>query len=312
LITVVLGEASSAAADILMAGDYAIVYPYSRILCHGIRIRPQSAFTKDQAATYARLMTGRDENFALTLARNCIDRFMFRAMEVLKKALGSKRIESSRPFTVFGLIRMHLAADALLSDKLIAALDLARERAEQLAAFSGEYGLFDDRAKTEPAGSFKDKVRTALLNHALQSNTSQAEPFSNLERDYLLLCDFFEPHHVGIVARLFLRWGSDLLTVHATAPPGSDGNSETAKPPSDADIAGTLCTELWFCFVSFCRQLQTDDFPMTATEAYWLGLIDEVIGLDLPSPRILVENAPDIPSTLQQGFDEGLKGAASS
>jgi hypothetical protein len=35
---------------------------------------------------------------------------------------------------------------------------------------------------------------------------------------------------------------------------------------------------------------------MTATEAYWLGLIDEVIGLDLRSPRILVENAPDIPS----------------
>jgi hypothetical protein len=38
---------------------------------------------------------------------------------------------------------------------------------------------------------------------------------------------------------------------------------------------------------------------MTATEAYWLGLIDEVIGLDLPSPRILVENAPDNPSKAQ-------------
>jgi ATP-dependent protease ClpP protease subunit len=45
-------------------------------------------------------------------------------------------------------------------------------------------------------------------------------------------------------------------------------------------------------FVFFCRQLQTGDFPMTATEAYWLGLIDEVIGLDLTSLRRLVENAP--------------------
>jgi nitrate/nitrite transporter NarK len=58
----------------------------------------------------------------------------------------------------------------------------------------------------------------------------------------------------------------------------------------------TMCFSIWFLFVSFCRRLQSGDFPMTATEAYWLGLIDEVIGLDLRSPRILVENAPDIPS----------------
>ena len=70
LITVALGEASSAASDILTAGDYALAYPFSRI--------------KDQAAGYARYMAGQDEGFALTLARNCINRFMFRISGVWK------------------------------------------------------------------------------------------------------------------------------------------------------------------------------------------------------------------------------------
>lgn len=34
---------------------------------------------------------------------------------------------------------------------------------------------------------------------------------------------------------------------------------------------------------------------MSAVDAYWLGLIDEVVGTDLPCLRLIVEYAPDAP-----------------
>ncbi len=44
--------------------------------------------------------------------------------------------------------------------------------------------------------------------------------------------------------------------------------------------------------VSLCRILQSDDFSLSAEEAYWLGLVDEVQGSGLPNLRELLENVP--------------------
>jgi len=46
--------------------------------------------------------------------------------------------------------------------------------------------------------------------------------------------------------------------------------------------------------VSLCRLLQSDDFDLNPKEAYWLGLIDEVPGSDLPNLRVMFENAPPL------------------
>ncbi|MFN0103185.1 MAG: hypothetical protein ACKV2U_13980 [Bryobacteraceae bacterium] len=47
---------------------------------------------------------------------------------------------------------------------------------------------------------------------------------------------------------------------------------------------------LWFYRVSLCQALQEGENELTAKDAYWLGLVDEVIGAShLPSMRFLVE-----------------------
>ena len=51
---------------------------------------------------------------------------------------------------------------------------------------------------------------------------------------------------------------------------------------------------LWYFMVSLCRLLQSDDFDLNPKEAYWLGLIDEVPGSDLPNLRVMFENAPPL------------------
>jgi ATP-dependent protease ClpP protease subunit len=306
LITVALGEASSAASDILMAGDYALAYPYSNILCHGTRIRPSSSFTKDQAASYARYMAGQDEGFALTLARNCIDRFMFRISRVWRII---EDLDATSP-GLFGdadvpaassisrEFRRFLQDNRFTRETILEQLDIAGQNAHRVFAFVGDLHL-------SSAVDRKEAIRTAILNDALARASSETE-FSSLESSYRLLCDFFEKHHRDMIQTLMGRWRVDLFGQRDYQKAASINDEE--RPKWIMERISGRCFSLWFLFVFFCRQLQTGDFPMTATEAYWLGLIDEVIGLDLASPRILVENAPNIPSSLQRGYEEGLQG----
>lgn len=53
---------------------------------------------------------------------------------------------------------------------------------------------------------------------------------------------------------------------------------------------------LWYYVVSTCRLLQGQDFQFDGEEAYWFGLIDEVIGcLGLITHRMLAEQDPGPP-----------------
>ena len=50
---------------------------------------------------------------------------------------------------------------------------------------------------------------------------------------------------------------------------------------------------LWYFVVALCRLLQQGENRLTAVDAYWLGLVDEVVGARLPSLRLIAEN-PDV------------------
>jgi hypothetical protein len=47
--------------------------------------------------------------------------------------------------------------------------------------------------------------------------------------------------------------------------------------------------ELWYFTVSLWRNLQDDENPLTPTDGFWVGALDEVLGSSLPSLRELVE-----------------------
>jgi hypothetical protein len=50
--------------------------------------------------------------------------------------------------------------------------------------------------------------------------------------------------------------------------------------------------KLWFFYIFICRLLQRADRWLTPYDAYWLGLVHEVVGTNLPNLRILYENLP--------------------
>ena len=314
LITVALGEASSAASDILMAGDYALAYPNSRILCHGMRhfISRPTALTRDIAASFAKDMAGLDEEFAITLARNCINRFMFRISRVWRAIeslddIGAGLFGDNDVPTARGIAQefhRFLKTNGFVREAVLEQLDVAGLSANSVILFAGRNDLLNVLKTKGDVTAKKEAIRTSILNDALAKASSETD-FGSLESKYQLLSDFLEKHHVDVIGGLVSRWSTDLYG-------RLDRQSATSAKLSEEEHSSNLirmritahlrCFSLWFFFVFFCRQLQTGDFPMTATEAYWLGLIDEVIGLDFASPRRLVENAPDIPPSLNEGF----------
>lgn len=309
LITVALGEASSAASDILMAGDYALAYPYSEILCHGTRhiISRPTAFTKDVAASFAKDMAGLDEEFAITLARNCINRFMFRVSRVWRMIDDPGKTKpglfSATEFPTAESIgrefRRFLQTKGLARENILVQLDIAAKSVSGTISLAPASFMQGEQNSEESASHREQAIRTAILNNALADTSSEAR-FNGMEAKFLLVRDFLAAHHREMIGTLQRRWWRDLLGSEDIQKAESpDPSTPEERAAQTVERITTRCFLLWFLFVFFCRQLQTDDFPMTATEAYWLGLIDEVIGLDLPSPRILVENAPDIPNETQ-------------
>jgi hypothetical protein len=54
---------------------------------------------------------------------------------------------------------------------------------------------------------------------------------------------------------------------------------------------------LWYFVVCLFRLLQQGEFSLTARDAYWLGIVDEVIGVsDLPTQRLIFEIQPGAPA----------------
>jgi ATP-dependent protease ClpP protease subunit len=216
LITVALSEASSAASDMLMAGEYALAYPFSKILCHGTRIRPQSAFTKEQAASYAEYMAGQDEGFAITLARNCIDRFMFR-FSTFWLPLDKADKGSPGLFGYEDSVTAKSIADSMISilklgyvnDGILEQLSIAGQTANDVASFAKNSNLMD-ALKSSNEMKRKASVRTAILGDAL-TNISIDPSFASMEVKYSLLCDFFEHHHREMIAKLKNLWLADFF-----------------------------------------------------------------------------------------------------
>jgi len=69
---------------------------------------------------------------------------------------------------------------------------------------------------------------------------------------------------------------------------------EADRPKKMVEKARPALRPVWSFFVAFCHAMQEGENDLTARDAFWLGLIDEVIGEEgLPSYRMISEYKPD-------------------
>jgi hypothetical protein len=142
------------------------------------------------------------------------------------------------------------------------------------------------------------KLLKLLLDFELRKRGSKTWSLSDggiddLALDFKSLADYlFGPHkkeleeHLKSFGVLFLK-PEEIVELKQRREEGHDRANELLEKK-----AKPIVEPMWYFVVSLCRLLQNGEYSLTAKDAYWLGLVDEVIGERLPTLRLIAEN-PD-------------------
>lgn len=293
-ITVVTGWAASAAADLLFAGDYALVFPEAQILYHGVRDASDSPITAEHAYRLTESLRKSNDSYAMELALGSFGRFLFRYElsrprweQIRQKSPGQSDLGCFTDATRAQLTRMAretFAAAVKRNSRYIALFDYVTPK-----AFN----------PPEPPrfAELEARVLRATIDYALEQNPSDTWSFrrgglASLEEDFALLSEYYDLHDSDYIVGLAKNYRNYFLTNSELA--------DTAARPEDErearllDIVMPRLRPVWVFFVSLCHALQEDENRLTPRDAFALGLIDEVIGAtDLVSARAFIESVPD-------------------
>jgi hypothetical protein len=133
-----------------------------------------------------------------------------------------------------------------------------------------------------------------LVDWELTENTDAPWRFGTkgltaIREDFVLLADFENGQHMRDLEADIKEWGMFLLE-------GPERHQYSDLKGDDSDkflIEHTKDTfrAVWHFLVSVCRALQQGENRLSPSEAYWLGLIDEVPGTKLANLREVFEYA---------------------
>jgi hypothetical protein len=240
-----------------------------------------------------------NEFFAVRLARRAFPRFALRLTQ-LKDAF-AEFTNLKRPISgiaaISGLINelnrnlsrenWRLVREALRRQRIIRDLNLSVGK---------HLGRFKDSSKMTPS-KFESEMLKAVVNYKVKIHKKDKWLLSGVGlrevcEDFDLLHDF----HFGSQRRDLNR----LVSVFNIMFLSKEQQKEYEQLVATKDEKRKWLEErsesklepLWYFMVSLCRLLQSDDFDLDPKEAYWLGLIDEIPGSNLPNLRVMFENIP--------------------
>ncbi len=284
IITVAMFTAASAAAKLLVDGDYAVAYPWSQIYFHGVRVTKLITAEVAEAETERLLET--NAGTAQRFAEKAFNRFLLR----LVTSRGATFVQDNSV-----VLRNHID---FIRPKLSPS---GKDVLQQTIARSARYNqlvskvIQDQRFDTalNRAGARMAEVEAAML-HALVDLEVELHPeaefrFSEgglklLSDDAMLIWNYLfkyskKPQHMLVMWENYFLRPEDLAAL--------DQMDQAVRPAERNKRCVELVKPIWTFLVALCHTLQTGENDLTALDAYWLGLIDEIISLDLNSPRLL-------------------------
>lgn len=285
-ITVAIGDAVSAGANLLALGDYAYAYQHSRIHFHAIRASELPETAQD-ARQLLGLLAREQRTISRRLAYAIIRRVMNR-YEMLKPSI--KRSHTHTELQCF--IR---ALKPHLSPRAAHIADKTRQNIERATTLSGKILHQLQFVKRGREAKNDAIVLSAVIRHELSKNPSPSwrideTGMQQIEADYFTLRDYKLGDHRSSLFDLCIAFGEDFLTR------GQRAEYEKIKSKNKDRAERYLVKKttrkiepLWYYAVWLCRVLFEGENSLTPSDAYWLGIIDEVVGTNLTGQRAMHE-----------------------
>lgn len=294
IITVVTSRAASAAADLLSSGNYAIAFPQSTILYHGVRMFRDTPLTVETTSLIESILRSTNETYAMDLMRKIEFRFMLRFLisKSQFKRIRNKNLKQMTDAECFqAIIFDNLSGRA---KKLFETARARQERYDALLDIARKSTKCKIAAKTE-ASRIKAIVDFEVKRSKKDPNwTFRGGGLTRLNEDFFLLNEHLASLESDRLDKLCISWGK-----FALSPPEKeeiDKSPEASKNEKLVQKVRPLLEPLWSFFVALCHTLQEGENELTATDAFWLGLIDEVMGVkELSGYREIAEYKPDPP-----------------
>jgi len=310
--TVVTGQACSAAADLLASGDYIISYPNAFIHFHGIRARAEE-ITVEQAGYLQEELMSLNKSTAVRLAVTVFDRMLLNYLKVRAQLhlvrnvlgdqinnfnilLGDGTIDV--PAFVFYLLEKvkepykNILIDCIhKTSKMSLIVKKFQEEAENQRQLPpivrATLKKVVEVEESESKMSISEEL--ILLNVLLASKIKEnpnwrltTQDFNELEQDFLQLnammyagdeiCD-----RLRKFVDLFMPPKDQKFFQKYTYEDTCDPKIK-AKVDEILDRAYAKIEPLWSFSLSLCRTLSVGENPISPVDAWWLGLIDEVLG----------------------------------
>lgn len=303
IVTVATGRAASAAADLLSAGDYALAYPETILHLHGVRYSFDDPLTMEAASFMADSLKVGNDHYAFTLARRCIARFILRFLTLRPEFEAARtRFEQQHGEQLDDLGCLFIAlSDIVSSPKTTRIIKQAFSRYNRyqqlLAAVGASVGNDPNSGGSRRLAETEAAILQAILTFEVSTNTEPGWSFKEqglrqLQDDFLLLGEYLGRQQNQPLADLCERWGDFFLTEIDQAEIQQQPEQERDK--ERLERLRVALRPIWFFFVALCHALQEGENELSAHDAYWLGLIDEIIGDDsLPCTRMFVEFDPE-------------------
>jgi ATP-dependent protease ClpP protease subunit len=297
LITVVTGRAASAGAEMLSSGDYAVAYPGSSLLYHGARI-PEFAepLTVEWSTLLAEYLKDTNDAYAMRLAQRIISRSMFRF--VLSKPKFDSVRQDNPTKKLSDLDCFLILTEERLSRQAKEVLKNTRTRHERYARL---LEFVQKRKTTAKSGRDLEAFQIkAIVDFELKDNKDRENwNFENaglksVADDFFLLNEYLNNYQSFFFNSLCTRHGNNVLTTQERD--DIENAPEAEREQRKVDTAKPRLMPIWSFVFALCHALQIGDNTLTPKDAFYLGLIDEVIGEgDLFPLRWIQEYEPDKP-----------------
>jgi ATP-dependent protease ClpP protease subunit len=298
LITVVTTRAASAAADLLTYGSYSLAYPDSIVLFHGVRFSSVQQLTAERSSLFAQVLRRNNENSAMDLAREIEYRFMFRFITSRPRFDGIRQKENSPDMSDFDCF-VHLISQNISSSARSVLQTAQKRHARYNALVQTVANRTRTISKNKTALEIEAAQIRAILAFEVMQNKEEPEWSFQTEGVHRLTDDFLLFHEYQAIAQSepFKRWCSQIgffLVDEKERYEINQIGDRQAEQNAWTEKVGPELQPVWTFFVALCHSLQQGENELTAQDAYWLGLIDEVIGdEDLRPIRLVYENQED-------------------